>query len=121
MVETGKLVQLVPDDRRLGCMMHLRRRFYEAFKLGDKRAAPAVDYIRRIYEVEAEAKKLGLDADGRLALRKEKSLPSLEGLFAWIVDIDGRVALVLEADAPAEHRAAFEAMGADVMTAGGIR
>jgi len=84
-VESGKLV---PDDRRLGCAMHVRRRFYEAFELGDKRAAPAIDYIRRIYEVEAEAKKLGLDANGRLALRKEKSLPLLEGLFAWIVDIE---------------------------------
>ena len=87
MRETGKHIQLVPDERRLGCMMHVRRRFYEAFELGDKRAAPAVDYIRKIYEVEAEAKKLELDADGRLALRKEKSLPLLAALFAWIVDI----------------------------------
>ncbi|MCK3778377.1 DeoR/GlpR family DNA-binding transcription regulator [Ensifer sesbaniae] len=38
-----------------------------------------------------------------------------------IVDIDDRVALVLEGDAPAEHRAAFEAMGADVRMAGGTR
>ena len=31
MAETGKLFKLVPDARRLGCMMHVRRRFYEAF------------------------------------------------------------------------------------------
>jgi transposase len=90
-VELGKLVQLVPDERRLGCMMHLRRRFYEAFELGDKRAAAAIDYIRKIYEVEAEAKKLGLDADGRLALRKDKSLPLLDDLFKWIVDLEPKL------------------------------
>ena len=88
MVQTGKLIQLVPDERRLGCMMHVRRRFYEAFKLGDKRAAPAIEWIRRIYEVEAEAKELGLDAGGRLTLRQEKSLPVLDVLFEWIVEIE---------------------------------
>jgi len=87
MVETGKKVMLVPNERRLGCMMHVRRRFYDAFKLGDKRAAPAIDYIRKIYEVEAEAKKLALDADGRLALRTAKSRPLLDALFEWIVDL----------------------------------
>lgn len=84
MVDTGKLVQLIADDRRLGCMMHVRRRFYEAFELGDKRAAPAVDFIRKLYAIEAEAKQLKLDADGRLALREKKSLPLLDALFAWI-------------------------------------
>jgi hypothetical protein len=84
-LEAGKLVQLVPDDRRLGCMMHVRRRFYEAFKLGDKRAGPAVESIRKIYAVEAEAKEAGLDADGRLALRKKKSLPLLDDFFAWVL------------------------------------
>lgn len=91
MLETGKLIQLVPDQRRLGCMMHLRRRFYDAFKLGDKRAAPAVEYIRKIYEVEAEAKELELDADGRLALRNDKSLPLLDALFEWIVDLQPKL------------------------------
>ncbi len=57
MLETGKSVQLVPDQRRLGCMMHVRRRFYEAFTLGDERAAPAVDWIRKIYEVEADGQE----------------------------------------------------------------
>jgi transposase len=91
MIEIGKLIQLVPDERRLGCMMHVRRRFYEAFELGDKRAAPAIDYIRKLYQVEAEAKKLKLDADGRLALRKEKSLPLLDALFKWIVDLEPKL------------------------------
>jgi transposase len=86
MLEIGKKIQLIPDARRLGCMMHVRRRFYEAFKLGDKRAAPAIDWIHKIYEVEAEAKKLELDAGGRLALRRKQSVPLLDALFAWIVE-----------------------------------
>lgn len=85
--ESGQLVQLVPDERRLGCMMHVRRRFYDAFTLGDKRAGPALKCIRKIYEVERESKDSGLDADARLALRKQKSIPALEDFFAWIEDI----------------------------------
>lgn len=87
MLETGKLVKLVPDERRLGCMMHVRRRFYDAFKLGDERAGPAVESIRKIYEIEAEAKKAGLDPEGRLALRKEKSLEVLDDFFEWVIDM----------------------------------
>ncbi|MEY4575919.1 MAG: hypothetical protein RL701_622 [Pseudomonadota bacterium] len=30
---------LVPPERRLGCMMHVRRRFHDALKLGDTRAS----------------------------------------------------------------------------------
>lgn len=85
--EPSALVKLVPDDRRLGCMMHVRRRFYEAFKLGDKRAAPAVEYIRRIYKVEADAKKRELDADVRHALRQEESISVLAAFYEWVDDI----------------------------------
>jgi transposase len=110
MLETGKLVKLVPDERRLGCMMHVRRRFYEAYELGDKRAAPALEWIRKIYEIEAEAKKLGLDADGRLALRQEKSAPLLHALFAWIVDLEpklGKTSKLAEAVRYAINQRAF--------------
>jgi len=81
------LVKLVPDDRRLGCMMHVRRRFYEAFTLGDKRAGPAVEYIRRIYRVEADAKKREPGADARHALRQEESIPVLAAFYKWVDDI----------------------------------
>jgi hypothetical protein len=67
--------------------MHVRRRFYEAFKLGDKRAGPAVEFIRKLYEVEAEAKEAKLDADERLALREKKSLPLLDDFFAWTLEL----------------------------------
>ncbi|HHH27589.1 MAG TPA: IS66 family transposase [Polyangiaceae bacterium] len=85
--EPGILVKLVPEHRRLGCMMHVRRRFYDAFTLGDKRAAPAVEFIRKLYKVEADAKKRELDADARHALRQEESIPVLAALYKWVDDI----------------------------------
>jgi hypothetical protein len=54
----------------------------------DGRSVRGLQYIRKIYEVEAESKKLELDADGRLALRKDKSMSVLDALFEWIVEIE---------------------------------
>jgi transposase len=68
---------LVDPTRRLGCMMHVRRRFHEALDLGDKRAAEAIELIQGLYAVEALAKERGLDPDERLALRSERALPLL--------------------------------------------
>jgi transposase len=68
---------LVDPARRLGCMMHVRRRFHEALKLGDKRAAEAIALIQQLYAVEALAKERGLGPDERLTLRNERSLPVL--------------------------------------------
>jgi transposase len=76
---------LVDPTRRLGCMMHVRRRFHEAFKLGDKRAAEAIDLIQQLYAVEALAKERHLSPDDRLRLRNERSLPVL-ARFEEVVD-----------------------------------
>lgn len=76
----GRIV--VPPDRRLGCMMHVRRRFFEALKLGDKRASQPVLWIKKIYKVEERAR--GMPADERYALRQELSLPLLDELDDWV-------------------------------------
>ena len=78
----GKMQELVPLERRLGCMMHVRRRFHAAWKMGDKRAAVPMELIRKIYEVEKKAK--GLSIEERLALRTQHSLPLLDQLDAWV-------------------------------------
>jgi hypothetical protein len=75
---------LVPPDRRLGCMMHVRRRFHDALKLGDKRATEPIAFIRELYLVEAEAKERRLDASARLALRTARSATWLTRLEKWI-------------------------------------
>src|SRR5690606_19828288 len=80
--EHGNLLPLVPSARRLGCMMHVRRRFHDALKAGDKRAAQPVQWIQEIYKVEERAK--GLSADERHALRQQHSLPLLDRLDEWV-------------------------------------
>lgn len=80
----GQEYVLVPPERRLGCMMHVRRRFHAALKLGDKRATVPIELIAEIYLIEAEAKAQGLDAAGRLALRQHRSLPLLERFDQWV-------------------------------------
>ena len=75
---------LVPPERRLGCMMHVRRRFHDALKLGDKRATEPIAFIRELYAIEAEAKQAGMDAASRLVLRTHRSLPWLDKLDAWV-------------------------------------
>ena len=82
-----EMVKLVPDDRRLGCMMHVRRRFYEAYTLGDKRAGEPLVWIRDIYKVEELAKKQALIPAERHALRQERSIPLLRAFHTWVDDI----------------------------------
>ena len=76
---------VVPPDRRLGCMMHVRRRFYRAFTLGDKRAAKAVAWIKELYAIEDRAR--GESPDKRLEIREEHSFPILGAFKAWLDEI----------------------------------
>ena len=69
---------------RAGCMMHCRRYFFEAHQTGDPVAGVALALIHDIYKIEAEAKTRRLNADERLALRQEKSLPLTNRLKVFI-------------------------------------
>lgn len=75
---------LVPDERRLGCFMHVRRGFYACDRAKDVRARPGVVLIRKLYAIERKAKERGLDAAGRHAVRQEKSLPLLDAFYVWV-------------------------------------
>ena len=59
----------LPEDIvRAGCWAHVRRKFHDAHRL-DPADADARDILARIgklYDVEREARRLGLDAAGRL-------------------------------------------------------
>ncbi len=85
----GQTIEVVPPDRRLGCMMHVRRRFYDALKAGDKRAAKVVSWIQKIYKLEEQAR--GRPPDERLALRGEHSLPLLDLLDAWVDEFETKL------------------------------
>lgn len=78
----GNLVTLVPDERRLGCGMHIRRRFEKALRQGDKRAAVPMKLFADLYAVERKARELCPEV--RLELRNKDSQPVLETLETWL-------------------------------------
>jgi transposase len=69
-----------------GCMDHCRRGFEKALTNDNARASRALDLIRSLYAVEASARELDLDADGRLELRKEKCAPVYQNLMVWATE-----------------------------------
>lgn len=74
----------------VGCWGHGRRYFVKAKDRGDKLAEEALGLIARLYAVEKEATKQGLDAAGRLALRQERSRKALDLLWKWQRQVGGR-------------------------------
>lgn len=84
MLRDGTEEPLVPHERRMGCAMHIRAKFEEALKAGDKRAAIGLAYFSAIYRVEASCKADALSPDERKARRDELSLPHVDELYKWV-------------------------------------
>lgn len=76
----------LPDTRRLGCAMHIRRKFEAAFQAGDARGAIALGFFRKIYAIEERVRLASSDA--RLAARQTESLPLVDGLYRWIASLE---------------------------------
>lgn len=68
----------------VACWAHTRRYFDEAKNEYPDIAQEALAKIRRLYDVDREAKALGLDAEGRKALRLEHSVPILDEIESWL-------------------------------------
>ena len=83
--------QVVPPDRRLGCAMHIRRKFEAAAKVGDARAAIALGYFKAIYAVERLCKDAGFVLEDRHRKRCELSLPVVDDLYKWIRELQHKV------------------------------
>jgi len=67
-----------------GCWAHARRKFFDLHVSSQSAvAAQALQYIGQLYEVEREAKAVGLDE--RRRLRQAKSQPLLHAMHAWMV------------------------------------
>jgi transposase len=58
---------------KVGCNDHCRRKYVEALKLGDRRAARVVALYGELYAVERDAKELSVDE--RLRMRRARSVP----------------------------------------------
>jgi transposase len=68
----------------VACWAHARRKFYEAQTSDLMRSMVMLAYIRLLYDVEREARERALDSAGRLALRKEKSVPILKDIKGYL-------------------------------------
>lgn len=79
---------------KVGCNDHCRRKYVEALKLGDRRAARVVALYGELYAVERDAKDLS--ADGRLRLRRARSVP----LWAQLAEEVARLEPVADPKSP---------------------
>jgi transposase len=80
------LYPIICNDLKLtqaGCMDHCRRGFDKALTNDKARATQALDLIRPLYAVEDTAREQSLNAEARLALRKEKSASVFQAFIAW--------------------------------------
>jgi transposase len=71
---------------RLGCMMHSRRRFDEAYVIGKKKpgiASEALALFKWIYDREEDYKKRGLTPAERKEIRDKELKPSFEEIKKW--------------------------------------
>jgi transposase len=80
--KSGKIVEV-------GCMMHARRKFYEARTSDAERSHQALAWISLLYDVEREAKEREpTDYEAMVALRHElraaRSLPIFDKFHAWL-------------------------------------
>jgi transposase len=82
--ETGETFVLIPDERRLGCGMHIRSKFHDALLAQDQRAAIPLKHFADLYEIEAECKEQALDVVTRAEQRRRRSLPIVDALDHWV-------------------------------------
>jgi transposase len=73
--------------QRVGCNDHARRKFVEAMKMGDSRAAGAVALFARLYAIERQATEACATADERLTMRQSMSLAVWAQLDACIEEL----------------------------------
>ena len=79
---SGKIIEV-------GCMMHARRKFYEARTTDPQRSHRALAWISLLYEVEREAKTHATEGyeafvAARHSLRGERSRPIFKEFHAWL-------------------------------------
>ena len=82
--DNGETRVVVPDDRRLGCGMHIRSKFHDALLAKDRRATIPIKYFADLYLIEEDCRKRQLSSDERLRERQQRSLPILDAFDNWV-------------------------------------
>ena len=80
----------IPGVTLLGCMAHVRRKFIEAEKSHPVLAAKALDYIRLLYELEANLKASAATAETVAFERQAKAMPIMEAMEEWMKAVSGQ-------------------------------
>jgi transposase len=77
----------------VGCFAHARRYFFDASKLNkkDSRAHRALDFIRKLYEIENRLRVQKISPETFVEKRKKEALPLLDDFHSWLVRIEPEV------------------------------
>jgi transposase len=77
--------------KRLGCMDHCRRKFFDASKTskGKNVGTKGVNLLKKLYKIEDQIEKFS--AEERHRIRQEKSVPILAEIKSWIDEIRSRI------------------------------
>ena len=73
------------DITRVGCMAHVRRKFYEVQKASSKQssaATPVLLLIQKLYKIEAQISEASIEK--RFKTRQEESMPILKEIKVWL-------------------------------------
>lgn len=80
----------IDPKKHAACWAHARRKFADVVKVKGKKSCKtgsaeiAIDFIRKLYQLEREAKENHLSAQELLKMRQEKSRPLLEEFHQWL-------------------------------------
>jgi len=74
-----------------GCWVHVRRKFFDAFKSGQPEAVEALEIIRELYLIERETPMERTFDTQRLTLRQHHAWPLLGALLERLLAWEGRV------------------------------
>lgn len=75
----------------VGCWAHARRHFHEALDTDPSRMRTVLLLIAQLYAVERTARERGFDGEPLRLLREHGSLPVLEQLHAYLIEIRNQV------------------------------
>ena len=77
-------------DRRIGCLAHVRRKFFEARGEAPDRAGTVLAAIQRIYRIERRCREESIRGPDRVAVRQSEVLPILEELGEYFTSLESK-------------------------------
>jgi transposase len=79
----------MPEDLHVilgNCLSHGRRRFFEVAEAFPEQVIHVLEALKRVYQVDAEAKEQQLSPQDRWLLHQQRSGPVMETLHQWLTE-----------------------------------